>query len=118
MTNSNQPLTVEVRDEVMAISIGNDTLAWAFEHQEDNNPYDESLNDYRQAWKITEPLTFAWDVKCELQREEEDGTTPLHLLFDKVCMAAIENGCGGSEECTDNKSAYARDYEKEGHAKI
>ena len=31
----------------------------------------------------------------ELQREEEDGTTPVHRLLDRVGVAALEQGSEG-----------------------
>lgn len=54
----------------------------------EQNPRDDS---YRGSL-ITNLEGFARDVVRELNREEEDGTTPIHLLFDKAMAEAIEQG--------------------------
>lgn len=52
------------------------------------NPRDDS---YYGA-TITDVSGFARDVARELNREAEDGTTPIHLLFDSAMAEAIEQG--------------------------
>jgi hypothetical protein len=52
------------------------------------NPRDDSYSDYA----ITNPMGFARDVVRELNREAEDGTTPVHLLFDRAMAEAIDQG--------------------------
>lgn len=47
---------------------------------------------------ITDIKVFADDVVAELEREEEDGTTPVRSMFDAVIVTAIENGSEGCEE--------------------
>lgn len=106
-------LTVDIIDEEVVIRVGIDTLAWAFDHMGENNPYDEEVHDFVQTWKVTDPSEFAKDVVGELTREEEDGTHPLHLLLDQACNAAADQGSLGIDENTDGLSAYARDYAKE-----
>lgn len=73
------------------ISIGVDALAWAAEHSP----------DFEDEWfeptiKITNPDKFAGDVVRELEKEQEDGTTQLHLLLDTAFRDAVDNG---SEHC-------------------
>jgi hypothetical protein len=46
-------------------------------------------------FKVTDPEAFAADLLYELRREEEDGTTPIHRLFDRCIWSAIENGAQG-----------------------
>lgn len=41
---------------------------------------------------VTDADGFASDVVRELNREAEDGTTPVHLLFDRAMAEAIEQG--------------------------
>jgi hypothetical protein len=113
MKNEDSPMEVKVDQGVLMISIGIDTLAWAFEHQDDNNPWLDSAHDFVQSLKVIDPLQFAKDVACEITREEEDGTSPLHLFFDKMCNEACDQGSGGVDDSTDGLSAYARDYKKE-----
>lgn len=52
----------------------------------------------KHEWAITNPEGFAADVVRELNREEEDGTTPVHKLFDEVLAEAIEQGSQHVEE--------------------
>lgn len=49
-------------------------------------------------FKVTDPNAFARDVVSELNREEEDGTTPVHRMFDAVLTEAVEQGAEGVEE--------------------
>jgi hypothetical protein len=106
-------LTVDIIEDEIVIRIGIGTLAWAFEHMHENNPYNEAAHDFVQTWKVTDLTEFAEDVVGELTNEEEDGSHPLNLLLDQVCSAAVEQGSVGIDESTDGKSAYGRDYEKE-----
>ncbi len=52
------------------------------------NPRDDSYYDVR----IVDLPGFAVDVVRELNKEAEDGTTPVHELFDKAMAEAIDNG--------------------------
>jgi hypothetical protein len=99
MKTQDSPLQVDVTPEgELLISIGIGTLAWAHDHQEQNNPYDEETGGFKRLWRVTDPAEFAAEVRVELCREEENGSTPLTDLFDKVCWNAVENGCFGIEE--------------------
>jgi len=91
-----QILTVAVEGERLVISIGIETLAWAAEH----NPLTESYGDdgeFRN-YKVTDPGIFAAEVVNALHREDEEGTTPVHTLFDHAFLTAIESGCEGASE--------------------
>ena len=92
------PLSVKVDKGELVIRIGIKTLAFACERMDACNPYDEDLKDYKLLYRIVDPFAFAKDVKCELNKEEEDGSTPLTSLFDSVMLKAIENGNLGVEE--------------------
>lgn len=52
-------------------------------------------------YKVTNAQEFAADLLRELNREEEDGTTRIHQMFDAAMMAAINNGAFGIEEHED-----------------
>lgn len=106
------PLTVDIVNEELVIRIGIGTLAWAFEHMVENNPWNDEDRDFVQAWKVSDPLEFAKDVINALTYEEEDGSNPLNRMLDKVSSAVADNGSLSIEENTDGKSAYARDYEE------
>jgi hypothetical protein len=55
---------------------------------------DEGLND---SLKVSDAAVFAADLVRELNREEEDGTTRIHRMFDGAIMEAIEQGACGVE---------------------
>lgn len=42
--------------------------------------------------EVLDDAAFAKDVANELNREEEDGTTPIHRLLDRAVNAAAESG--------------------------
>lgn len=92
------PLQVSIENDELVIRIGINVLKFGTEEMESNNPWDDQSGDFRRLYNITQPLEFAKDVKAELEREEEDGTTPLHLLLDRVCMDAIEQGSMAVED--------------------
>jgi len=76
-------------ERVIVIRVPVDALEQAMRE----NPRDDSYYDV----KVTDAAEFAADVVRELNREEEDGTTPVHLLFDKALAAAVDNGSMGCE---------------------
>jgi hypothetical protein len=82
----------------LVISIPVKDLTFAAENREGNFEYDESVNDYKPAGRVTNKAEFASEVRYELCREEEDGSTRLTRMFDAAFEAAIENGCFGWEE--------------------
>lgn len=49
------------------------------------------------AVRVTDPAEWMKSVWYELNRETEDGTTLIHLMFDRAFMRAIENGAEGAE---------------------
>lgn len=92
----NQILTVAVEGDRLVISIGLATLAWAAEHNPLTETYGED-GEFRN-YRITDPAVFAAEVVNALQSESEDGTTPVHTLFDHAFLDAIEAGCEGASE--------------------
>ena len=100
-----RPLQVKIEDEELVIRIGIDTLAWAFEHQDDNNPYvstgkdeDGETHDWIRQFEVVDQKEFAKDVIREIVREEEDGSTPLEDFLDKMGNTAADQGSIGIEE--------------------
>jgi hypothetical protein len=47
---------------------------------------------------VTAVRTFAYGMLRELNREAEDGSTPIHLLLDKAIIGAAEQGTEGLEQ--------------------
>lgn len=94
--NSDQPLKIKIKDNVLCISIGVNTLAFALEH------IPKAFSE--PAYKSTNNAAFAVDVQSELTREEEDGANPVHLLLDEAINKAIENGSAFVEEIPNENS--------------
>ena len=49
-------LTVDIEDDEIVIRIGIGTLAWAFDHMEENNPWSDENHDFVQKWKVSDQL--------------------------------------------------------------
>ena len=74
-------------DLVIRIPIG--TMIYAFE----NDPANEDWNGTEHVPpKVTDRDGFVAEVIHELEREQEDGTTPVHLMMDGAMREAIEQG--------------------------
>ena len=87
MKKRDQPLRVELKQGLLSISVGIGTLAYC-------NNHDERLDGIN----IVDADAFGKDLVFELNREEEDGTTPVYLLFDKAIQDAADNGAQGYVE--------------------
>jgi len=87
----NRPLEVSIASGRLIISIGVDTLASAAERC--LRFYDGERDRYTLT--VTDKEKFATEVVRALQHEEEDGTTPLHVLLDDAFEAAVDDGCEG-----------------------
>lgn len=96
-----QRLTVGIEKDELVIRIGIDTLTFAFEYSEMNNPFDEDgdSGEFIRQYRVIDMAKFAEDVVTELNVEEEDGTTPLHRLLDQAFESVLENGGFGIEPC-------------------
>lgn len=108
------PLTITVDDSELVIRIGVDTLKCAFERADFNNPFDENRNDFVQQDEVTDPNAFAKGVKDALCDEAEDGSTPLTRLMDQMFCEAIEAGCEGVEERTEEQKGQLAEASRKG----
>lgn len=110
------PLTIGVENDELVIRIGVGTLAYCFEISDDNNPYDEEINDFRRAYRVTDKHKFATGVANALTIEEEDGSTPLTKILDEAYIVAVED-CMGAEEdgriLTEDMMQYKADEREE-----
>lgn len=76
----------------------------------DAAPFNEQPDgSCRPLYRVTNARQFAEEMVAELEREEEDGTTPIHLLFDSAMHAAIDNGCEGVEDVKPDAARGGRD---------
>ena len=98
METRETPLTCEIKDGQIVIRVGVETLKWATEHAEENNPFDNRVLGFRRLWRITNPDKFAEDVCIELWREEEDGRTLVTKMIDQAASSAINKGSSWVEK--------------------
>lgn len=87
------PLDVKLEGAELVIRIPVDTLAFAAQAGE-MWPQDDMMNPTAF---ITDETTFAKEVVHALTKEEEDGTTLVHRMFDAAFTYITENGCDGVE---------------------
>jgi len=96
VTSRDKPLKIKIYKGILSISIGVRTLAHVAEFNPELERYDEESGD-TNAPKVTDHDAFTKEVLAMLRREEEDGTTIVHEMFDKAVEMAIENGAEGIE---------------------
>lgn len=77
----------------ITIRISANSLKFAAMHSPKLETYDEKTGNFLLP-KIDAKI-FANEVWRELVREEEDGTTPVHILFDNAFENVCENGGEG-----------------------
>lgn len=112
----NTPLQAKIEKNELVMRIGIGVLAFAFEHQDSNNPYvivskDEcgEVYDWIQQFQVTDKKEFANDVIRAMFDEEEDGSTPLTRFLDKMGEEAVNQGSIGIDQ-----TRTARELEKAG----
>ena len=83
-------LDIRTHNDKLIISIGLDALKCSIESGRlDNNCHGEFV--------LTDIVKFIKDFVGELRAEEEDGSTPIHLLFDRIALSVLETGGRGCE---------------------
>jgi hypothetical protein len=78
----------------VVIRIPKSALKRAVVHMPKLEEYDDESGDCLIP-KITDTDAFVDDFFPTLNDEEEDGTTPVYEMIDKVALTAIENGADG-----------------------
>lgn len=84
-----EQVTIEVKDGFLTIRVGVNLLCHAVQYAE---------YGWDDEYKIEDKEVFAKDMAVALLSEEEDGTTPVHRIFDAAAADAIENGSEGVVE--------------------
>lgn len=84
-------MKISIKNGKLSIEIDFDTLVTAAKLSPLLEHYDEAIGEYRNP-VITDAKGFAKDVVIELNREEEDGTTLVHRMFDQAFLRVAENG--------------------------
>ncbi len=95
MKPMDKPLRVSVHRGVLTIEIGISTLGFAAIHSEygyDLLGFPERTGRPDERFEIRNAQGFAADIKRELLREAEDGSSLLTKLFDDAARNAIEDG--------------------------
>ena len=85
-------LTVEIKEDVLLISIGTEILSHSCEV---GRRY--GLGDI----KITDKKQFLASLVRQLEFEDEDGSTLMHEMFDSAVTTMLENGELGVDELED-----------------
>jgi hypothetical protein len=88
---SEQQLKVEIKEDLLTISIGTDLLIYALS----NAPC--------CPFKITNKRKFLKMFRNYLLSEQEDGGTPIHIAFDQAANDMFENGEEGMEFIEDEE---------------
>jgi hypothetical protein len=104
------PLRAEVKDGCLYIAIGEKTLAFAFENSDFNNPFDDALGDFEKTCHVSDPAQFAEDVCLELNREDEDGSTPLTRFLDSMMQEAFYQGSLGIHDPEEDEDEEGEEY--------
>lgn len=107
LTRADSPLFVGVIADELVFSVGIRTLKEAVERAPFANPYNEKSGAYDKTVLITQPSTFARFFAAELQREREDGATPLDLFLDEMAEKTLEQGPLGVRDPRERKVAKA-----------
>lgn len=95
LSNKHQILQISIEGEELVIRIGLDTLKYATE----NSPnLDFESDDRGNKFIVTDTHTWAESVIIALEKEEENGTTPIHKMFDEAFLYALDQGLEGIEE--------------------
>ena len=84
----------KIEGDELVIRLPMEVLITATTHCDDLATYDEEKGDYRKV-EVTDPQAWMKAVVTELNSESEDGTTPVHIMFDKAFSEAAEQGAEG-----------------------
>lgn len=83
-SGAGKQLSVIVEDNQLRITIGLGLLAFAIQAPDHAG--------WPEDWHIDDIRMFGKEFAAALKREEEDGTTPLHRMFDKVAQDLLDEG--------------------------
>lgn len=53
---------------------------------------------YDKRYRVTDPEGFAKEIARELNNEDEEGSTPVHKLFDDAINEALNQGAQHADE--------------------
>jgi hypothetical protein len=101
--------TAIIDGDKIVITLHAETLQHAIEGVDSLYEFDAEHEKFHYPI-VTDPEVFLKEVAAELNREKEDGTTPIHELFDQMFINAVEAGtlgvvCPFEEEYEEAKRA-------------
>ena len=90
---SSHPLDCRVEGKRIAVYVGFDELVFAAAH----HPafWDKESGESIPNINVTDPAIFAQEVVRQLNREGEDGSTPVTRLLGRAIEDAVGDGCEG-----------------------
>lgn len=89
-----KPLRCVIKKKTILIEVGFDVVKFATEHHPELYDPERDCGTYA----VTDIPEFAKEVVNAINKEEEDGSSPLSDLFDGAIMDAICQGAEGVEE--------------------
>ncbi|MBE3065158.1 MAG: hypothetical protein IMZ69_09100 [Spirochaetes bacterium] len=90
-------MTVGIARGELVIRIGIETLAFCTDECSEFYNSEKDRSDV----KVTDPDEWAKDVVRELEREEEDGSSPLTDLLERAMSDAVDQGSTAVELAAD-----------------
>lgn len=93
----NTELSVKIEDEELVIRVGISILCKAVRQCQVIDYAVMEADGDESVVEITDEAVFANAILDALNEEEEDGSTPVHRMFDAAANEAIEQGCEGIE---------------------
>lgn len=88
------PDLVNIEGGEIVIRVKIDALPIAVGFLQDLTKYDEKSGEFFEA-RVTDPRVLAEEIVRALRQEQEDGTTPIHEMFDAAVGEAVEQGAEG-----------------------
>lgn len=95
MDKRSTPLTARVEGDELVIRVGVDQLAHAIISADAFHGFSVEADAYVRDFAISGPMGFAKDVVRAMQKESEDGSTPLTRFLDEVAGTAMDDGARG-----------------------
>lgn len=86
------------------IRVGVNTIAFVSENSSKFMDFNEKTGEYENRFRVADTSELARDVVRALNKEQEDGTTPVHLLLDDAIEEAFEQGSLGFHDSDEEQS--------------
>lgn len=96
--STDSSLSVKIEGDELVIRVGIDQMAYAFEECPLNDIFNEEIENWKKLFKVVDSRVFVKDVISSMLHEAEDGSSPLILFLEEMCVNAVENGSLGVTE--------------------